>query len=56
MLLLGGMDVGSHSAGTGIWELKEDQWSGIGSWPNMAKTFEVARCARFFVFLDAISL
>jgi hypothetical protein len=30
MLLLGGYDYGSGGAQTGIWELKEDQWSRIG--------------------------
>jgi hypothetical protein len=30
MLLLGGRDWGSYSAQTGIWELKDDQWSRIG--------------------------
>ena len=30
MLLLGGYDWGSKSPQTGIWELKDDQWSRIG--------------------------
>jgi hypothetical protein len=30
MMLLGGWDYGSYSAQTGIWELKDDQWSRIG--------------------------
>jgi hypothetical protein len=30
MLLLGGIDRGSSGYQTGIWELKEDQWSRIG--------------------------
>jgi hypothetical protein len=30
MLLLGGYDRGSNSYQTGIWELKEGQWSRIG--------------------------
>jgi hypothetical protein len=30
MLLLGGYDYGSSSYQTGIWELKDDQWSRIG--------------------------
>jgi hypothetical protein len=30
MLLLGGFDLGSYSIQTGIWELKDDQWSRIG--------------------------
>jgi hypothetical protein len=35
MLLLGGYDRGSGSEQTGIWELKEDQWSRIGEFSKV---------------------
>jgi len=51
MLLLGGYDWGSDSAQTGIWQLKEDQWSRIGEFSMPAysgSTFAVSRSIYFF--------
>jgi len=52
MLLLGGYDWGSGGAAqTGIWQLKEDQWSRIGEFSKPAycgSTFAVSRSIYFF--------
>jgi len=52
MLLLGGEDWGSGGyAQTGIWQLKEDQWSRIGEFSKPAyfgSTFAVSRSIYFF--------
>jgi len=46
MLLLGGMDWGSQSVQTGIWELKDDQWSRIGELNSPATSGSVIYVSR----------
>merc|ERR1712127_389684 len=58
MLLLGGYDWGSGGeAQTGIWQLKEDQWSRIGEFSKPAidgSTFAVSRSIYFFEYTNSI--
>ena len=50
MLLLGGRDWGSSSYQTGIWELKEDQWSRIG---ELSKVWNKIKKKLILVFQPA---